>query len=97
MQPDSCNIAATDDEALQRFNASLDETAEHNRRVLAQLKPHELAQLEAWLRTRKRSTPPARPRVTATSAPRPGGRSPRAPGQLVVAELGTGPGRRLRP
>jgi hypothetical protein len=34
---------------------------EHNRQVLAQLKPHELARFKAWLGTRTRDTPPVRP------------------------------------
>ena len=59
-------------EAEAAFAAHLAEVQEHNRRVLAEIKPHELAQLEAWLRTRTRDATLVKP------ASRPAtGRAPR--------------------
>ena len=70
---DDGNLVATGAEADAAFSAHLAEVQEHNRRVLARLKPHELARLETWLRTRTHSTPPLRPRARPST-----GRSPRA-------------------
>jgi hypothetical protein len=61
-----------DDEAIAAVNAEIDRVRTHNRRYLARLKPHELALLEARLRTRSHVS--LRPTSTiATSS----GRAPR--------------------
>jgi hypothetical protein len=73
---DDGNLVATGAEATAAFNAHLDQVQAHNRQVLAQLKPHELARLEAWLRSRTRATPPVRPPSRATSGSG-SGRAPR--------------------
>jgi hypothetical protein len=78
MQPSTPTIEFTDDdgnvyygqEALERGDAWIASMEAHNRRVLAQLKTHELARFEAWLRTRKRTTQPVRPRAVAVVVPR---------------------------
>ena len=54
------------------FAAQLEKVNERNRQALAQLKPHELAQVETWLLTRTRDTPPVRPPSTPVI-----GRAPR--------------------
>jgi hypothetical protein len=59
-------------EANAAASAYWDGVEEHKRRVLAQLKPHELARFETWLRTRTHATPPVRlpSRPAAGHAPR---------------------------
>jgi hypothetical protein len=70
MQPDSCTIQPESDAAA--FCAHLDQVQEQHRQELAELKPHELARFELWLRTRTRTQPPTRPRSRPVS-----GRAPR--------------------
>ena len=69
---DAGNLVATGHEAIAAWVAHGDEVQEQNRQALAPLKPHELARLETWLRTRTRATPPVRPssRPSTGRAPR---------------------------
>lgn len=59
-------------ESEAEFAAHLERVNEQNRRALARLKPHELARLKTWLRTRTHDAPPVRPPPTPAS-----GRAPR--------------------
>jgi hypothetical protein len=74
---DDGTLVATGAEATAAFDAHLDEVQEHNRQVLARLKPHELARFETWLRTRTRVTPPTRPSSRPARSGPVNGRSPR--------------------
>ena len=71
------HVLATGHEADAALSASIDEVHEHNRQALAQLKPHELARFEAWLRTRTHATPPVRPPSTTATSGLATGRAPR--------------------
>jgi hypothetical protein len=59
-------------ESEAEFAAHLEKVNEKNRQALARLKPHELAQLETWLRTRTHDKSPVRPPSTPAI-----GRAPR--------------------
>jgi hypothetical protein len=48
-------------DATAEMTQWIDRMQEDNRRAVAQLKPHELARFETWLRTRTRDAPPVRP------------------------------------
>jgi hypothetical protein len=54
------------DEAVEATTAKIAKANERNQRYLARLKPHELARLETWLRTRTHNSPPP---VRPTSSP----------------------------
>lgn len=69
---DDGNLVATGAEATAAWLAHVDRVQEHNRQALAQLRPHELARLETWLRTRTHATPPVRPQSRLSN-----GRAPR--------------------
>jgi hypothetical protein len=61
------DVTAYDDDghvvadATAEMTQWIDRMQEDNRRAVAQLKPHELARFETWLRTRTRDAPPVRP------------------------------------
>jgi hypothetical protein len=55
---DDGNVVA---DATAEMTQWIDRMQEQNRREVAQLKPHELARFETWLRTRTRDAPPVRP------------------------------------
>ena len=74
---DDGTLVATGAEATAACNAHLDEVQEHNRQALAQLKPHELARFETWMRTRTHAMPPMRPPSTPPRSARVNGRAPR--------------------
>ena len=69
---DDGNLVATGAEATAAWLAHVDKVQEHNRQALAQLRPHELARLDTWLRTRTHTAPPVRPQSRPSN-----GRAPR--------------------
>jgi hypothetical protein len=58
--PDEQYVVVDDEESLAALTAWVDETQEHNRKALAQLRPDELARFERWLRTGTNSMPSMR-------------------------------------
>jgi hypothetical protein len=62
------------EQAQSELDAWIEHQHERNQRALAQLKPHELARFEAWLRTRTSDEPPARPTTPVNPM---NGRAPR--------------------
>ncbi len=75
--PDDGTFIPEGEDADRAAAAHFDANQEHNRRVLARLKPHELARFETWLRTRTRTTPPTRPQSRPVVCGPLEGRAPR--------------------